>query len=420
MQPVEIGAVPIRERTQRPLDIFLIFAAANIVATTLQVGASLASGFTFYTALWTIVGGVVAGSAIVASLAPIGPRLGVPSIIATRAVLGIRGAAIVAVFLYLMNFAWIALNNVIAASAATQVAGGSGRIWSIGLGLAATAVVAAGPRAVAIAARFSVPLLILVGLAFTVALFRLPSAPPSGGTADGRWFHALDIVIAYQVSWILMFADYTRYTRSERGSAVAVFGGLALTSLWFMPLGLVAARVAGSHDPGAMTAALGLGALGPILHTVATITTNFVNIYLSALALKSLFPRINQQFSVWSIGVIGTTLGAFSGQWLDRYADFMVLLGAALVPVGALLFAHFFLLGSAVVADDLYRGDGPYGRRFGFSPVALAAWAGGTATYFMASSIGGTLPSIVVTIGIYLPGRLLDRRLSARIAARTP
>ncbi|MBW3565481.1 MAG: cytosine permease [Acidobacteria bacterium] len=414
MQPVEIGPVPIHERTQRPLDVFLIFAAANIVATTLQVGASLASGFTFYTAVFTIVGGVVAGSAIVASLAPIGPRLGVPSIIATRAVLGIRGSAIVAVALYLMNFAWIALNNVIAASAATQVAGGSGRVWSIGLGLAATAVVAAGPRAVAIAARFSVPLMILAGLAFTIALSRLPPVPLSEA-ADGRWFNALDIVIAYQVSWILMFADYTRYTRSERGSAVAVFGALALTSLWFMPLGLVAARVAGSHDPGAMTAALGLGALGPVLHTVATITTNFVNIYLSALALRSLFPRINQQFSIWSIGIIGTTLGAFSGQWLDRYADFMVLLGASLVPVGALLFAHFFLLRIPVTVDDLYRADGPYGRRFGFSPAALAAWAAGTATYFMAASTGGTLPAIVVTIAVYLTGRFIDRRLVTRL-----
>lgn len=411
MQPVEIGPVPENERTQSPLDIFLIFAAANIVATTLQVGASLASSFTFRIAIVTIVGGVVAGSLIVASVSPIGPRLGVPSIIATRAVLGLRGAAIVAVFLYLMNFAWIALNNVIAASAASQVAGGEGRYWSIGLGLAATAVVAAGPRAVAIAARFSVPLLVLVGLAFTIALFRLPEVAETSVTGNGgRWFNSLDIVIAYQVSWILMFADYTRYTRSERGSVVAVFSGLALTSLWFMPLGLVAARVAGSHDPGTMTAALGLGIFGPLLHAVATITTNFVNIYLSALALKSLFPRVGQQFSIWSIGIIGTTLGAFSGQWLDRYADFMVLLGASLVPVGALLFAHFFLLKVPVRPADLYDREGPYSSGLGFSPGAILAWATGTIVYFKAAEVGGTLPAIVATIAVYLVARRIGKR----------
>ncbi|MDX1583428.1 MAG: cytosine permease [Thermoanaerobaculia bacterium] len=412
MQPVEIGPVPAQERTQTPLDIFLIFAAANIVATTLQVGASLASSFSFRVGLTMIVVGVIAGSGIVASVSPIGPRLGVPSIIATRAVLGIRGAAIVAVFLYLMNFAWIALNNVIAASAATRVAGGEGRYWSIGLGLAATAVVAAGPRAVAIAARFSVPLLILVGLVFTIALTRVPVSPPvTAATGGDRWFSALDVVIAYQVSWILMFADYTRYTRSERGSAIAVFSGLALTSLWFMPLGLGAARVAGSHDPGTMTAALGLGIFGPLLHAVATVTTNFVNIYLSALALKSLFPRVGQQFSIWSIGIIGTVLGAFSGQWLDRYADFMVLLGASLVPVGSLLFAHFFLLKVPVRTEDLYDPEGPYGGRLGISFPAILAWGSGTAIYFMAGNIGGTLPAIVTTIAVYATARSVGKMI---------
>jgi nucleobase:cation symporter-1, NCS1 family len=403
VQAVEIGPVPPERRTQTPFDIFLIFAAANIVATTLQVGASLTPAFSFSTAIVVIIFGTLAGSALVASLAPVGPRLGVPSIIATRAALGLRGAAIVAVFLYLMNFAWIAINNVIAASAISQVAGGEGRYWAVGLGLLATGIVAAGPRIVAIAARVAVPLLILVGIAFTVAVFGFPGtlvfAPGSGET---RWIVGLDIVIAYQVSWILMFADYTRYTRSEGGSAVAVFSGLGLTSLWFMPLGFVAARVAGSHDPGAMTAGLGLGIYGPLLLALATVTTNFVNIYLSALALKSLFPRVGQQFSVWSIGIIGSLLGAFSGQWLDRYADFMILLGASLVPVGALLFAHFFLLRERVVSEELYRSDGPYARFRGFSPPALLAWASGTAVYFSATSIGGTLPSIIVTILVYV------------------
>jgi purine-cytosine permease-like protein len=243
-----------------------------------------------------------------------------------------------------------------------------------------------------------------------VAVFRFPGtlvfAPGSGET---RWIVGLDIVIAYQVSWILMFADYTRYTRSEGGSAVAVFSGLGLTSLWFMPLGFVAARVAGSHDPGAMTAGLGLGIYGPLLLALATVTTNFVNIYLSALALKSLFPRVGQQFSVWSIGIIGSLLGAFSGQWLDRYADFMILLGASLVPVGALLFAHFFLLREKVVAEELYRRDGPYARFHGFSPPALLAWASGTAVYFGSTTIGGTLPAIIVTIVVYVLLRKIGR-----------
>ena len=105
------------------------------------------------------------------------------------------------------------------------------------------------------------------------------------------WSRGLDVVIGYQVSWILMFADYSRYTRSVRGSAIAVFLGLALTSAWMMPLGAIAARAAGTSDPGAMLDAVGLGAAGALLLTLATLTTNFVNIYMSSLAWKSLAPR---------------------------------------------------------------------------------------------------------------------------------
>jgi purine-cytosine permease-like protein len=39
------------------------------------------------------------------------------------------------------------------------------------------------------------------------------------------WSRGLDVVIGYQVSWILMFADYSRYTRSARGSAARSSSG---------------------------------------------------------------------------------------------------------------------------------------------------------------------------------------------------
>ena len=42
--------------------------------------------------------------------------------------------------------------------------------------------------------------------------------PSAGGLILAR---GLDVVLGYQVSWNLMFEDYTRYTRSERKSAIA-------------------------------------------------------------------------------------------------------------------------------------------------------------------------------------------------------
>src|SRR6266516_5889229 len=157
LNAADIAPVRPDAQTQSSVDLFLIFVGANVVATTFQVGASLAPAFSVRASILLILAGSAAGAALVAGLAPIGPRLRVPSVIAARPALGIRGAGLVALVLYVSNFAWIALNNVIAASACVRAVGdwsalghrGSETIWSIALGIAATVVVWRGPRAVA-------------------------------------------------------------------------------------------------------------------------------------------------------------------------------------------------------------------------------------------------------------------------------
>lgn len=408
MQAAQLGPVRASERTQPAFDLFLIFAGANIVATTLQVGASLAFEVPPAAAIALIVGGTLLGSLLVASLSPIGPRLGVPSIVATRAVLGLRGAAIVAVLLYLTNFAWIAINNVIAASVWTRAFPGLGveRVWAIVVGLLATVVVAGGPRLVGRVDRLVVPAMFVVGVVLTASAVDLAPtdlpASPTGGLLRG-----LDIVAGYQVSWLLMFADYSRYTRSARKGAVAVFLGLALTSLWLMPVGWWLARAAGSSDPGAMVAATGLGRSGAVLLALATLSTNFVNVYLSSLAWKSLWPRTGDQTAVWSIGLIGTALGVLTGAWLTRFGEFMLVLGGVLVPVGGVLLGHYFVRRVPTTVEDLYDPKGPLARHGGFRIPGVVAWAAGSVAYFLAAPVGSTLPALAVALGSYV---LLTRR----------
>lgn len=405
MNAADIGPIAPADRRQSPLDLFVIFACANVVATTFQTGASLVPAFGLGSALALVALGAVGGSLLIAVLSAIGPRLGTPSVIAARAALGTTGAGLVACLLYATNFAWIAVNNVIAASACAGIAGGPGseRAWAVGLGVVSTLIVAGGPKLVARADRLAVPLLAVVGVVLTAACLRLPTGvlwtPGTGGVS---WPAGLDIVIGYQVSWILMFADYSRYTASGRKAGAAVFLGLALTSLWLMPLGAMAARAAGSSSPGAMLQALGLGLSGAVLMTVATVTTNFVNIYMSSLALRSLVPKAGDQATVWSTGLIGAALSAFSGAWLERYAGFMLVLGGTLVPIGGILLARFYLVRSEVRVEALYDRSGEFGRHHGFDLAGLAAWAAGAVVYYLARDVGATLPSLVVAVGTYL------------------
>jgi cytosine permease len=243
---------------------------------------------------------------------------------------------------------------------------------------------------------------VAVGAVITWAVVAAPpnlDVPASQAPPANPWFRGFDIVVGYQVSWILMFADYSRYTRSEQKAAMAVFLGLLLTSLWMMPLGLSAARVAASEDPGAMMSAIGLGWAGAVLMVLATVTTNFVNIYMSGLAWKSLVPKMSAQASIWSIGFVGTALALAAGGWLDRYAEFMMVLGGLLVPVGGVLVAHYRLKGSETRVEDLYDAGGGYR---GVLMPGIMAWALGAGAYYLASPWGGTMPSLVTAIAAYL------------------
>ena len=413
MHSVELTPVPEADQTQRPIDLFLIFVGANIVATTLQVGASLPP-MPLRTALAVVAAGSIGGALLVALLAPIGSRLRVPSIVAARAALGHHGAQLVALVLFVTNFVWIALNNVIAASVASRLAGDAAHqaVWAVALGAVATLVVLGGPRAVGHADRIAVPMLLVTGVAFTAACLRVEwpaDAVPRASTANV--LRGFDVVFGYQTSWLLMFGDYPRYSRSGRAAGVAVFLGLGLTALWFIPLGLLSSALARSSDPGAMVAALGLGWWGGVLLVLATLTTNFVNIYMSALALKSLRPAIPDRSAIWIIGGIGAAISILSSAWLDQMANFTLLLAGLFVPVGGLLLAHFGFSRRRVDVDALYPGPAGEPPRVGlWSRAGLVAWTAGAATFYVAQPIGGVAPSLVVSFVVYLVMARVERR----------
>src|SRR5687768_17245655 len=401
MDAADLSPIPESQRTQPAFDLFLIFAAANVVATTLQTGAVLGARYGSRDVVVLVVAGACLGALLVALLAPVGSRTGVPSMIAARAPLGFRGAQVVSGLLYLTNFAWIAVNNTIAASVCAQVFGGpeTSRIWAAALGLLATAVVARGPRAVWHADRIAVPIMVAAGAILTYAAFTLPARTDlTSDLPPPALLWGLDVVIGYQVSWLLMFADYSRYTRSPKTSSAAVFAGLALPALWLMPVGWNLARIAGSDDPGTMLAAAGVGWWTAALITLASVTTNFVNIYLSSLAWRTLAPRSTGAGSVWTIGLIGTALGLISTGWLTRFADLMVLLGSILIPVGGVFLAHFVVMKKPIDIGKVYDAA----AMPALNTAGIVAWIAGCVVYQLAAPIGATLPSLATAITVYV------------------
>lgn len=394
---LDLRPVPPEVRRASVLDVLLLFAGANIVTTTLVTGGSLAPAFSFPAACALILAGVTLGSFLLATLARLGPRYGLPSMVLLRHPFGTLGAAGISWLLIVTNFAWIALNNVIAARAMARVAGGPEVVWNVGVGAVAVVVALFGPRAMALFDRFAVPLLLLVGVGLTASLFggagRRALEQPGDGSLS--LLAGFDLVIGYLVSWCLMFADYTRFQREEGAASRAVFGGMAITSVWLMALGAGAGLLGGGNDPTDMVLGAGLPLAALVLMALSTITTNFVNLFLSALALKNLWPTAPDRATVLGVGAIGTGLGLVSPQILDLYAAFMGYLGTALLPIVAVVLVHFF--SGPRITHPL---EAPRLRL-----AAVVSWLLGAAVYqgiqLTPWPFGATLPTLATTALLY-------------------
>lgn len=146
-----------------------------------------------------------------------------------------------------------------------------------------------------------------------------------------------------------------------------------------------------------MLAAAGVGWWTAILVALATVTTNFVNIYLSSLAWRTLSHRSTGAGTVWTIGLIGTALGLVSAGWLTRFAELMTWIGSVLVPVGGVFLAHFVMLRRPVDVNAVYD----LRRVAPVSIAGVAAWLLGFAVYKLAAPIGATLPALATSMLVY-------------------
>lgn len=394
---LDLAPVPQENRTSSTLDVLLLFAGANIVTTTLVTGGSLAPAFSFGQAALIVGLGMVIGTVPLAVLARLGPRFGLPSMVVLRHPFGTSGAALISALLIVTNFAWIAVNNVIAAEAMAELTEQPQALWSIVVGAVAIGVALFGPRAMALFDRFAVPLLLLVGIALTVQLFSVEGRAALARAGDGSLplLAGLDLVAGYQVSWSLMFADYTRFQAREGMASRSVFFGLTLSSAWLMLVGAGAGLASGGNSPTAMIMGLGLPVYALLLMALSTITTNFVNIYLSSLALKNLWTGAPQRLTVLVMGGIGTALGLASPHLLDRYTGFMVWIATLLLPIVAIVLVHFFTGRKVEDPADTKRLVLP----------GVIAWGLGAVAYLGFQSLdwglGATLPALAVTAGGY-------------------
>src|SRR5881227_1271806 len=216
-----IEAIPAPERHGRPRELAGLWAGAFVNYASLFTASLLTTyyGLGVWDGLAATAIGTVAAAVILGLLTNTGPRSGLPQIVFTRRIFGLRGSYLGAALTLFLAVGWFAVDCVIAAQAGAQLFGGVNRWMTFGLVL----VIAAVSVAVAVYGHQTIKVLETYGAiifaALTAALFLFlapqfhwtQASTAAGSDYVGALVLGFMTCYALVASWYPFASDYSRY-----------------------------------------------------------------------------------------------------------------------------------------------------------------------------------------------------------------
>jgi NCS1 family nucleobase:cation symporter-1 len=352
VEPTGIETVSEAQRHGMPWHLFGIWFSANAEIATWMVGLTIAAfyGTDLRSAAIGIVLGNVVGFAVLGVLATMGPRYGVPQMVAGRLAFGRYGNVAPAALSFLAGVGWFAINTVFGAYALQSIAG-----WPYALALAimiALQVIIAvyGYNFIHLFERVSVILLAagflaLAAVTFPHAQWNAPfdaHAPIAGGGPLAAFIFAGALAFSYALGWVPCASDYSRYLpQSSNPRAVwwYSFAGCVLACIVLEVMGAAAVTAVRNVDvthalpTQAVSVLLGAGWVAKLVLAavvLGTLTANCMNLYSGALAALVAFNvRVKRAIAAFAVGIIGALLATGGGQPAQMaiaYTSFLLLL----------------------------------------------------------------------------------------------
>ncbi len=416
----DLEPVGLEQRTWSWLNIASLWVGMAITIPTYTLASSLVDqGWTWQTA----VGSVVLGNLIV--LIPIalnshaGTRYGIPFPVMTRAAFGVVGAHIPSILRSIVACGWFGIQTWIGGWAIFKllevvwpgvatlpailpgwVGLGTGEFvcfmffWSLNVWIAVR-----GMESIRLLETWGSPFLLIIGAAlFAWALVNAggigpmlenpPRPADNGSGAAGQLFGAgLTSAVAFWGTMALSIPDFSRYAKTQRDQLVGQALGLPVTMALFSFIGAVVTNAtlvifgARISDPIELLSRVGgpfTVAIAMLGLTIATLTTNIAaNVVAPANGFSNLAPgKISFKTGVIITAVIGIVMfpwklfndaQAYIFTWLIGY-------GALLGPVAGIMIADYFVLRKGILkVDQLYMRNGAYEYQKGLNWIAVAA-----------------------------------------------
>lgn len=397
-----IDHIPDSDRHGRPIELFWVWAGANVNYLSLVVGAALVlMGLSLPQALAVIVVGNLFWL-LPGFLAVSGPAAGAPSEVITRAMYGVRGNRVyTAISGWVISVCYFALNLAAASVAAFALLDRIG----IAQGPLETILVVVAIAAITLAISvFGHATIVRLYLPITIALIAVfavvgasvltatdfSATPTSELTGIDLWatmIAGITLIASGPMSYTNS-PDFSRYLpRTSSKAAIAGWTALGgfLPSILVCSIGAVAATAVDMSDPQGALQQILPAFFAPVFLlslVLGTIAVNALTAYSAGLALQAIGVRISRSRSVLVDGAasVGLTLyGLLISNFLDTVSNVLQLTVVLLGPSMAIYATDIVLRRNSY--DGIALSNETRSSRFwfraGFSPAGAGALLAG-------------------------------------------
>jgi purine-cytosine permease-like protein len=217
-----------------------------------------------------------------------------------------------------------------------------------------------------------------VGDFWRVANEKIWTGVPMEGQSKFTFWHVMFFAWFCNMAMHIGMADMTllRYAKKWQYGFFSAFGMYLGHFTAWIASGILCAAAAGSVAPGPI-AYLGAGIAGAICVVIAGWTTANPTLYRAGLALQTATPNWKRWKVTLAAGAI-TTIAAMFPALMMKLLDFVALYGLILMPMGAVIFADFWLLPKLGLKSNFAEL-----RQLAISWPAAMAWGVTLAVSFM-------------------------------------
>ncbi len=386
------------------INLFFLWFGASVSVAEILTGGYLAElgaakGF------GAILLGHLAGTLLLVLAGLIGFREKVPAIMSMRISFGKQGSYMISIINILQLVGWTAIMVIEGGTAMNMIAVS---LWHFDhpllmsclvgffVGLWVCWGVKGFKRINTLAAGFLLVLTILMSW----VVFTNPAAAAAAVKQKGAFGMGFELSIIMPLSWFPLISDYTSLARTKKGALIAPFFGYFIGSCWMYVIGMAGGLLSGSPDPTKIMLAANMGLIALAILGLSTVTTTFLDVYSAGISLINIFPKVNDRMAAVGFTVVGTAIALIFP--IERYTDFLYLLGSVFSPLIAILLSDYFVL----------KCDNRDCRADAVATVSLVA---GIAFYYLIKAqelpMGSTLTTIAFTAALHYVLRRSQRRV---------